>query len=389
MESFNKFAEQWNPEICKNNYGSIMIDSSLADWIELLALSKQSVPWSTIMDYLKKDQNSLFIYRPPMMGPDLNEWNSEIPKGRDGEGDGEGDDQTDYDQDSLSSSNASKDDFSHESEDLEEEANRETITLEERVRNLINTRGQYLTDLYPFKFKQNVLQLNDDVVLGRNPYILILCISILKGWENSIYQNYSLSRRQLGQLNNIVTGAFEFVVDAAFKAVGLKSFVIGTAHRDATFFQRLVKAAEVLGLPKPLPKEITKSKYSKDGGVDVVSGYIWNDNHKCERLFLVQAACGQEGEWNHKLRGVRTSRWANYFRLKTEPIALLAVPYQMTDQAVANFLDDRNSETFLDRLRLVKLFGSADYDFNFEDEGNEAIKDFKSKCNEYLDIDLS
>ena len=362
-----------------------MIDSSLADWIEFLALSKQSVPWNTIIDYLKKDQNSLFMYRPPMIGPDLDEWNYAIPD----EGDDDGDDHIDYEEESSSSNTVSKSDFHHETEELEEEANREASTLEESVRNLINARGQYLKNLYPFTFEQNVLQLKNDVVFSRNPYIIIFCISILKGWENSIQQYSNLDQRQLGELNNIVTEAFEFIVDAAFKAVGLKSCVIGTAHRGSTFFSRLVKAAQVLGLPKPASDEITMSRHAKDGGVDVVSGYFWNDHHSCERLFLVQAACGQEGEWNQKLGAIKTSRWANYFSQKTEPIALIAVPYQITDQAIANFLDDRNSETFLDRLRLVKLFGLEDYQFNFDDEGEEAIEHLKSQCKVYLNIDLS
>jgi len=155
LVSFNEFAEQWNPAICKKNYGSIMIDSSLADWIEFLALSKQSVPWNTIIDYLKKDQNSLFMYRPPMIGPDLDEWNYAIPD----EGDDDGDDHTDYEEESSSSNTVSKSDFHHETEELEEEANREASTLEESIRNLINARGQYLKNLYPFTFEQNVLQL--------------------------------------------------------------------------------------------------------------------------------------------------------------------------------------------------------------------------------------
>lgn len=295
MRGIDSFAEICSPADCASNYGSSMFVSSAADWVELASLALPPLPLADVVDYIV---------------------------------------------DCL----GGKDSYSDSYLDIGQEEP-ERHDLNEGIRNMLESRERLLNDSYPFRidgFRRCVLK--DGYSLEHSHYLLLLCLSALKGWgDNNDMQS--------------CTKLFEHVVNQSLLAAGFESAVMGTSS-EGTFKERL----ETVGAKLKLDVDYAaapRSAKAKDDGVDVIAGHFWHDGRKGELVILVQAACGKEsgGAWEGKLSAVPIPSWRLRFLESLNPYAYLAIPYHLTSDAEKAVLSSGDSHSFIDRIRLVKLSG--------------------------------
>lgn len=296
--TFDDALAKWSPDLCKKNYGAFMIESSLADWVELLALLRVSVPMSSVIDALKDS-------------------------GLDEE---------------------------YHSERLElGEMEPSSINTFPALRERLDIRQRYLGNAYPFHFDQFDRLQYDSVTDANNPYLLMLLISLLKGHV------FSRDKTVLDPL----TKAFEFLTCTCLRNGGLKCEVVGTGNGNGKFEEKLASAAKSLGLAA-YPVAASRSARANDERVDVVGGNLWHDGRKGNVLVLIQCACGDTSSWVNKAHTIPAENWRNYFGEVSYPYCALAVPYDITDRAISAIIDGYNDNcTFFDRLRLVKNAGRS------------------------------
>lgn len=298
--------------------------SSLADWVEFMALAGAYAPWNTVVDSMR-ESGIREEYQSLMTGG-----------------------------------------MSEEQDELEH--------IDESVKNCLLARSVYLTDLYPFEFDEwDRLVTKQDFQLDSNPYFILLCISLLQAWKANNDSN----------ILNTVTKLFEFLIDAALKNMGIASSIIGTATSATDFESKLIRAGHELGITTN-PTVSTHSRFAQDEGVDVVGGYLWEDGRKGQQLFLIQASCGQESVWKNKMTNINSMQWKNFFLEKTLPVPVIAVPYQMTQDALDHTFLEGGSYTFLDRMRLAHAYSSNGVLSHLSTNG----KDFLSKLLEFVSHDL-
>lgn len=299
----NDFMAQWDPSQCSDLYGSDMNESALADWVEFNALvTSDRYSWSSLIDAMK----------------DSGVQESRSPR--------------------LHTPDGCSDD----------------INVFETVHEIISFRGQYLESSYPFRFDNlDRLVLKDNFSISSSPYILFLTISLLKGW---IYPNDNAILKP-------VADCFEHAVHKAIQSAGFSSSVIGTSSGMGNFKTKLENAAKAIGL-SAFADNGTYSRFANDDGVDVIGGYIWRDGRKGEILCLIQAACGKTDNLPNKLYSIHSRNWMDYFAEKSLPYAIIAVPYHLSDDVVERLLVGQDNFTYLDRIRLVHLFGNYPICFN-------------------------
>lgn len=294
--AFDEVLAQWSPDLCERNYGPHMIESSLADWVELLALLRASVPMSSVIDALRDS--------------------------------------------------GLKDEFqSGRLEAGEEEPS--TIYTFPALRERLEYRNLYLGDAYPFRFDSFDRLQYDSTVDANNPYLLMLLVSLLKGF---------VVRRDNTVLDPL-TKAFEFLTCTCLRNSGLRCEIVGTSSGNGKFEEKLVSVAKSLGLAA-YPTAAPRSARANDERVDVVGGNLWHDGRKGNVLLLIQCACGMTDSWINKAHTIPATNWKSYFGEVSPPYCALAVPYDITDRVITSILYGFNDNcTFFDRLRLVKHAG--------------------------------
>lgn len=321
------FMDQYSVKECETNYGAGMIESSLADWLELAALRGVGAPWSAVADAWKDTG------LPPV--------------GKSG--------------------------MIAENSDSAEELEYYDLAREE-----IGWRGKYLGNLYPFEINQfGSLVVKFDFEVNDSVYIDLLIVSLLKGFAYK--QNKSLLKP--------ITDYFELLVNECLRA-GLcdgnelfKTSVIGTSHNSGSFEGKLCSTARELGIIAD-PTAAPRSASAKDDGVDIICGLVWGDGRKTDMLWAVQAACGQSQEWQTKLYRVHMRKWAQYLSERVVPRALIAVPYSITNSVVMRVIDEADNRSFLDRGRLVRIAS------NRTDLQSESLYDLRSRVLELASSQL-
>lgn len=323
------YMDKFDVTLCEDNYGQNMMESSLADWLELAALQNVRSLWSVIVD----------------------SW-EDVGIGR-------------YDRSNVIPTGASES---------------ETLDYYNMVRVEIQMRSTYLDDKYPFIFNNfDSLVVKPGFNIKNSSYIDYLCVSLLKGFRIS----------ESGPLLKLITTYFEQLVNASvssrIKASGgwrhLKTAVMGTSMGGESFDERLLSTASTLGLAGD-PTRATRSAKAKDDGVDIISGIVWDDGGRLDELFLVQAACGKSSEWAKKLDRVHNQKWAEYLSELAVPRSVIAVPYHMTERARSMTIDSYGNHSYLDRLRLVDLAG------RFTPTGNDIFTEKRSHMVDAVETEL-
>lgn len=318
-------------ENCLDNYGRDMSASVLADWVEYCALCGDSLPWQNTKEEMREGG---------------------IPS--------ELIDSDYYAEDSFDEMLSGQiDQMLSLQGDVYEDGNLgpDEESAEDNARELLETRSAYLGDLYPFeRNNDNSLVIRQGFSLRNNPYLIMLVISLLKGW---IYPKETGIITKLGN-------AFEVVTGASICSAGLGLSIIGTSNTrlPGVFTDRLSICAREMGLLCDT-RTIAPSKNSKDENVDIISGVLMQDYRLGEPAWLIQATCAKNGEtWSSKLRDINTANWKSYLRLGIPPFCFLAVPYHMTNQSIKDLLRDDEHKSFLDRLRLAKLANAKSIKIN-------------------------
>lgn len=299
MISTGEFLSRWDPSRCERNYGIHLGESSLADYVEWAAICCCAVPLQTLFEQMVSSGV------PEEICSGWIEPNEEKP---------------------------------------------DSYPTYEALRKLLETRAKYLGELYPFEIdKFDRMVLKKDTNLRTSSYIRLLGISLLQGWLVRGDGEKSLQ--------GMLTKHFEAFVYVACKQLGLRCALMGTSS-GGSFNERLAEASRKIGLAADALR-MGRSFRVQDDGVDVIAGRLWLDGRKGEVLLLIQATCAYEDAWRDKLSRVSLSKWRGYFAELARPYAALAVPYQATRISLESVLDEADSRTLFDRLRLVRSMGAT------------------------------
>lgn len=326
---------------CSSNYGEHMLLSSLADLLELQVLRGVRLPWKSMAEGMREAGVSARVIDDAYVDNDYIEGELE--------------------------SNAFL--------DLEEDSyGQMTEQPNETVRSLIGFRMRYLGDWYPFSFDSFGQLTVDSNSLARScSYCDLLLISLCAGWGYDQPSGKTLGR--------IASSLFENIVALALKNAGLNAFVMGTSQ-NGSFEEKLNQCGTELDLAASI-RTIKPPERAKDEGVDVIGGFLWRDRRIGEPVWLIQATCGKS-DWKEKLRGIDNKKWASYLSTRTGALALLAVPFHLTDEVIDRLVPHEGAFAFMDRLRLVKMLGSS---IRYpSDELEEASRSFECDARELLGI---
>lgn len=325
ITSLDGFLENHDPSICKTNYGSDMLITSLADWAELMAIQGYRAPWPNVVDAMI-DATGQRFYMSSMTGMSVFGLN-----GDDGEGDEEAD-------------------------------------LGCSVKSVLEFRSQTLKNKYPFYFnEQNCLSLKEGFSINRNAYVSLLMISLIKGWIDDI------------KAHQICYRLFEYITKEAFIHEGFSATLTGTAI-EGRFEEKVDRVGKELGV-NVNPDACRRSKHAKDDGVDVVTAKLFRDNRQGEVFILVQATCSKDSKWSAKLNDTPSARWRGYLIAQLTPLCILSVPYHISSEVEERLMGVDSARTFIDRIRLVKMLSQklSLADANMKMQYNELrkyVKDF-------------
>jgi|GEM_PF-3819522 len=327
---FDRFLDERDPSVCRTNYGSYMLTTSLADWAELMSLQGCREPWPVVVDGML-DSMSQRIYSPSMTGMGL--FNL-------GEIDNE--------------------------EDEEED-------LGDAVKSILEYRSRVLKDRYPFCFDaQNCFSLKKGFVLNKNPYTVLLMLSLLKGWESD------------KKAHQVCYRLFEHITKEAFICEGFSAALMGTAAKGG-FRERIGRVGIELGI-RVNPDACSRPKMAKDDGVDVVIAKLFRDDRKGEVFILVQATCGKDTEWSKKLNSTPSGRWRQYLIAQLTPLCVLSVPYHVSSDEEERLLGVDAARTFVDRVRLAKMLPQELPLANTD--ADKEYHNFKAYVSRYFDLDI-
>lgn len=269
-------------------YGSLARASSLADYIELLALRKKGCTREQLADLVEDRWN---LKRKGMVfvpGEDLDE------DGSDG--------------------------------------------YAEQAFSCLDERSDLLGDKYPFEFAGPRLKLRGSVDPTLDPYISLLSITLAHAFRIHTAPGPEL--------------VFEDVLGAALAVHGMKVAKFGALAREAknNFADGLMAAGEILQVPTD-PQAVVHPAYANDGGVDIIGHLSWRDRRLGRWVFIGQATCASSEEWKAKIQEPRDSTWSRFLQDEVPPIAFLGVPHHV-EASTLRLLVTSNERIVVDRLRL-------------------------------------
>lgn len=297
-----------------------MLISSLADWVEWMAVISVSPSWANIVDVIV-DTRDTSLYAPKLTGGAYSD--------------------------------------------------NDEIDVREALRNTVEERIALLDDYYPFVFdERDRFVVRDNYCFSSSAYIPLLEISLLKGWTNKEqvpYKSY--------------TDLFEWIVAKSFKEAGFDTSLMGTSRAGGQFDERLKRVSAELGIPT-YPSNAAHSSRARDEKVDVVAGWFFKDQRKGEAINLIQATCANDCEWEAKLNSIPTSRWQIYFAEKLIPRAYLAIPYHASDENACLLTELDSNCSFVDRIRLVLMLkGEIVFE---ENDSRKLLEEMNAFVEQYL-----
>jgi hypothetical protein len=246
-------------------YGKLARASSLADYVELLALSGKRCTRPQLSDLvadrwnLKKTQ---MVYV------------------------GEGDD-----------------------EDADSYADQAFSVIDERI--------DLLGDRYPFEMIGPRLRIRSRQGLPLDsPYISLLCITISHAFGVAPAQQPELVFERL--LGRALSGQGLLVAELG----GL----VRAAGND--FAAGVQAAGDDLKIPASA-EGVPRRMYANDMGVDLIGHLHWQDSRIGRWTFIGQATCASSDEWKAKIQEPQPAPWAKLLKEHVPPLPFLGVPHHV------------------------------------------------------------
>lgn len=208
-----------------------------------------------------------------------------------------------------------------------------------RVFDLLSDRETMLGNLYPFV--NDGLQLS--AVASRDPshhiYLALLAITVA--------HHYDVAAPSAPE------DAFEAVVADAMAARGLLTVNMALEGRRNMDFRDAVRiVGEAIGV-LPAPDAAPSKTHANEEGVDIVSHLSWGDTRPGHWLFIGQATCAKSGEWARKMSEPKPGQWGRLLGSAIGPTAYLAVPHHVESPQMLH-LSTGVGRLILDRLRLCR-----------------------------------
>lgn len=290
-------------------YGTHARASSIADFLELLALRGARLRRATIADYIGDVAWGSRVHETflsPEAGADAPDEN--------GEGLGS---------------------------DAEEAA--------ARIYSLLAQRAECLGSWYPFQVDagDESLEVRDSTP---TPYLALLGITIAHAFGIDTGPN--------------PRDVFEDTVSQALASVGHKSLNFSRFRKGhGTFAEALIAAGPVLDLrPAPLAAPISAS--AQDAGADVLAHVAAGYSPGCSIgawTLVGQVTCGRSDTWARKLGEVEVPAWGSRLGSALPPQAFLAVPHHAEPNHLLALVIN-NQGMVLDRLRLTRMLDGVSDD---------------------------
>lgn len=207
------------------------------------------------------------------------------------------------------------------------------------VFEVLALRMQELGDRYPFFLTDTRLELRDPQTDDHAAYLALLAITIAHHHKLSC----GVAPERL----------FEECVAQAMTSRGLRTVDTGAVGRGQGKFPELVLAVgDAIGLVGAPAAAVYRTSANEEG-VDTVSHLTWGDQRAGHWVFIGQATCAKSNEWARKIEEPRPEQWKDLLTSVVPPIGYLAVPHHVEDAHMTH-LSRNHSRLVLDRLRLSR-----------------------------------
>ena len=287
-----------------DTYGQYARASLLADYVELLALNRQSVGHATVADFLADSDHRL--------------WDMELIQ------------QARPDLSDEQSGSMSK--------DIEEARDRASIVFEQ-----MRERKDVLGCHYPFTIADDDSEvwLPSYLDLESSSYVSILMLTIAHAFEvKSPHRPEKL---------------FEEIVANVLRSRGLPSTRLAAHRRGGRSFAEALRIACLeVGL-KAAPDAVPRRAHAQDEGVDVLCHLGWEEDPRPGSWgFVGQVTVGKSDSWERKIKEPSPDMWACLVGTRVPALPFLAVPHHV-ERRMMELLTVKGRAIVLDRLRLARF----------------------------------
>jgi hypothetical protein len=211
------------------------------------------------------------------------------------------------------------------------------------VVSVIDERASTAGDRYPFQRNDSgrlTYQGGDD---GPGPYVRLLALTV----GHAIRHPFDAPVHQV----------FEVVVEHAFSNFGFLTAGIGAISRTGGgFHNTLTTACTAVGLDA-YPAAALARSFANDEGSDIISN-VWSMDRRKGGLQLIgQATCARSNDWDAKILEPSVHQWRDWLGGVRSPVAYLAVPHHVEDITRAWLMAKRDRDV-VDRLRLCSMMSA-------------------------------
>jgi hypothetical protein len=209
------------------------------------------------------------------------------------------------------------------------------------VFQILTERQELLEELYPFEVAgvRLIAKARRDV---HSAYLTLLAITVAHAYHLDTTSN----PREL----------FEQLVARVLTARGVSTIDMASAGRAAgDFVEALEAAAADVGLTAA-PNAAARRTNAQEAGVDTLSHFSWGDHRAGHWVFIGQATCGRTESWGAKINQPTPGSWGPWLNCLVHPIPYLAVPHHAEERHV-EYLTDTHRKLVLDRIRLCRHVG--------------------------------
>lgn len=293
-------------------YGKEADGSALADYLELLALTGQSLTQADLTDIIKD-----------------NDWKvrsrelfQAIPFTGGGSDDEPQEDSIDRDLLDHPAAEAAR-----------------------HVFDIISERASLLGDDYPFYMDGARLEVRPSRENNHNRYLCLLATTVAHSYDVPT----STNPREL----------FEGIVAQSLAARPVLTVNMGEIRRQQGDFARALDIAAGRLELQAAPDAAPRRTHAHDAGVDTLSHLQWGDLRPGHWVLIGQATCGKSETWPRKIMEPTPDSWGPWMGSLVPPIPYLAVPHHVEAHHLYQ-LTSTHRRLILDRLRLCPQLSDLD-----------------------------
>jgi len=215
-----------------------------------------------------------------------------------------------------------------------------------RVFDVLAERVEILGDSYPFTLGE-IVELRPGINIQESPYIALLALTIAHAHSVVVQPDPAQPAVDPKQV-------LEAVVVEVLKRLPLEAANVGEVSRASNDFRDTVTTVgTAIGL-QPTPGATISLKNANEEGVDVVGHFARSDLRAGHWVFIGQVTCAKSNQWKGKLAEPIGPDWQSYLNLAFEPLGFLAIPHHADTSHLTKLVRGRK-RVILDRLRLARF----------------------------------